>query len=71
MELFIKLLGHGAVHKAPWPGLLHKCQKINACEIGDCKVTSDYNLPANYVFHTVRPREKIDFKLKDCYKSCL
>ena len=49
----------GAIHEAPGPGSLHECQKLNACETGHCKVTSGYKLPANYVFHTVRPRNKM------------
>ena len=61
----------GAIHEAAGPGLLHEYQKLNACETGDFKVTSGYKLPANYVFHTVRPRNKNEIKLKDCYKSCL
>ena len=61
----------GAIHEAAGPGLLHEYQKLNAYETGDCKVTSGYKLPANYVFHTVRPRNENDIKLKDCYKSCL
>ena len=43
---------------------------LNGCETGDRKVTLGYKLLANYVFHTVRPRDKND-RLKDCYKSCL
>ena len=52
-----------AIHEAAGPGLLLKT--------GDCKVTLGYKLPANYAFHTVRPRDKYDIKLKECYKSCL
>ena len=47
-----------AIYEAEGPGLLHGCQKLNACETGDCKVTSVYKLPATYVFHIVRPRDK-------------
>jgi O-acetyl-ADP-ribose deacetylase (regulator of RNase III) len=42
---------------------------------GDCKVTSAYNLPSQYIFHTVGPiysgipQDEID--LMNCYKSCL
>ena len=61
----------GAIHEAAGPGLLHECQKLNACKTGDCKVTSGYKLPANYLFHTVTPKDKNDIKLKDCGKSCL
>ena len=60
-----------AIHEAAGPELLHECQKLNGCETGDCKVTFGYKLPANYVFHTVRPRDKNYIKLKDCYKTCL
>ena len=38
-------------------------QKLNGCETGDCKVTSGYKLPANYVVNNI--------KQKDCHKSCL
>ena len=32
----------GAIHEAVGPGLLHECQKLNACETGNCNVTSGY-----------------------------
>ena len=51
--------------------MLFECQKLNGCETGDCKVTLDNKLRANYVFHIVRPRDKNGIKLKDCFKSCL
>ena len=35
------------------------------------RVTSGYRLSASYVFHTIRPRDKNDIKLKDWYKNCL
>lgn len=44
-------------------------------ENGKCKVTSAYNLPSKYIFHTVGPvysgssQDGID--LKNCYLSCL
>lgn len=28
-----------AIHEAAWPRLLDECQKVNGCEIGECKVT--------------------------------
>lgn len=42
------------------------------CHTGECKVTKSYGkLHANYVFHTVGPRDQYNQKLKDCYESCL
>ena len=62
VELFMKL---------SWPGLLDECQKLSGCETGECEVTLGYKLPAKYVFHTVRLRDKNDYKLNDFYKSSL
>ena len=39
--------------------------------IHEAKVTLSHKLPAKYVFHTVRLRDKNDYKLNDFYKSCL
>ena len=60
-----------AIHEVAQPGLLDECCKVNVCEIGECKVTSGYKLPANYVFHAVGLRDKNKDKLKECYESCL
>ena len=42
---------------------------------GDCKVTSGYNLPSKYIFHTVGPiysgQKQDEIDLKNCYLSCL
>lgn len=44
-------------------------------ENGKCKVTSAYNLPSKYIFHTVGPvysgNNQDDIDLKNCYLSCL
>ena len=44
-------------------------------ENGKCKVTSGYNLPSKYVFHTVGPiynnSKQNEIDLKNCYYSCL
>ena len=46
-------------------------------ENGKCKVTSAYNLPAKYVFHTVGPKafgnitKDAEDDLRNCYISCL
>lgn len=42
---------------------------------GDCKVTSAYNLPSKYIFHTVGPiysgKKQDEVDLASCYRSCL
>ena len=60
----------GTIHEPAGPGLLGECQKYNGCEIGKWRVTLGYKLPAKYVLHTVRLRDKNDYKLNDFYKSC-
>ena len=46
-------------------------------EVGKCKVTKGYNLPCEYIFHTVTPRiseevtKEDEDNLKKCYLSCL
>ena len=61
----------GAVDGAAGSIFLDEFQILNCCKTGECKVTLDYKLPAKYVFHTVKPREKNDYKLNECHKSCL
>ena len=38
---------YGDIHEAAGPGLLHRFQKLNGSETGDCKVA--LGVPANYV----------------------
>ena len=69
------LIGGGgigeAIQEAVGPGLLDECQKLNGCETGECKVTLGSKLPAKYVFHIVRLRDKNDYKLNGFYKTYL
>ena len=51
---------NGVIHEAAGPGLVDECQQLNVCETGDCKVILAYKLPAKYVFHTVKLRNKND-----------
>ncbi len=66
----------GAIHKVAGIGLLEECKKIGGCPIGEVRLTSGYDLPAEYVIHTVGPvwegggfreEELLEF----CYKNSL
>ncbi len=66
----------GAIHRAAGPELLEACRQLGGCPTGEARITPGFNLPSNWVIHTVGPvwrdgNSGEPEQLRACYENSL
>lgn len=66
----------GAIHRKAGKELSDYCRTLGGCKVGEAKLSPGFNLPSDFIIHTVGPRylfknENERSQLAQCYKSVL
>ena len=66
----------GAIHRAAGDELLDYCRDLQGCPTGEAKISPGFNLPAQWIIHTVGPiwhggQAGEANLLRSCYESSL
>ncbi|MDH3280699.1 MAG: O-acetyl-ADP-ribose deacetylase [Gammaproteobacteria bacterium] len=65
----------GAIHRAAGPRLQAACRDFGGCPTGEARITPGFDLPADFVIHTVGPiwqggQQREPDLLRSCYAQC-
>ncbi|KAL0237889.1 hypothetical protein GEMRC1_012363 [Eukaryota sp. GEM-RC1] len=61
----------GIIHIKAGPKLRRYCQTLNGCKTGYTKKSPGFNLPCQYILHTVGPIGERPAELRSCYQTIL